>query len=450
MNTPIFDFVNNYAKSQTTRLHMPGHKGVHFLGCEKYDITEIGGADELYCPDGIILESEKNASKLFGTARTVYSAGGSSQSINAMLFLAYSKIKKDGVRPFVLAGRNAHKSFIYAAAKLDIDVKWIYPQNSTDICSCVITSEMLQNTLGGLDKMPFAVYVTSPDYLGKMTDIRGLSKICKQYDIPLLVDNAHGAYTAFLENSAHPIHLGADMCCDSAHKTLPVLTGGGYLHIASGDRFGFADGAVRAMEIFGSTSPSYLILSSLDLCNIYISEHIKEDLRGCVQKAAKIKKVMKEIGVPDISDEPLKITADFSGFNAPNSGFSQYFRDCGIEYEYADGENTVFMFSPQNDDSDFEKLKSAFKNLPLEKRNISRVILPILPAERSMSIREAVFSQSEEIDVCGSLGRVCASPTVSCPPAVPIAVSGEIISENHIRLFNRYGVNKIAVVTEHK
>lgn len=427
---------------------MPGHKGVPFLGCEGYDITEIGGADELYCPNGIILESEKNASKLFGTARTVYSAGGSSQSINAMLFLAYSKAEKDGTRSFVLAGRNAHKSFIYAAAKLNIDVEWIYPQNSKDICSCVITPEMLQNALAKLNKKPFAVFVTSPDYLGKMTDIRGLSKICRQYDIPLLVDNAHGAYTAFLEKNAHPIHLGADICCDSAHKTLPVLTGGGYLHIANDDRFGFADGAVRAMEIFGSTSPSYLILSSLDLCNKYISEDIKKDLCDCVKKAAKIKKLMKKIGIPDISDEPLKITADFSEFTAPEGGFSQYFRDCGIEYEYADGENTVFMLSPQNSDEDFQKLESAFKNLPLGIRNTSREILPIFPARRAMSVRDAVFSQSEETDVFCALDRVCASPTVSCPPAVPIAVSGEIINEDHIRLFKRYGINKIAVVTE--
>lgn len=448
MNTPIFDFIKTYTKSQTSRLHMPGHKGVHFLGCEDYDITEIGGADELYCPDGIILESEKNASELFKTARTVYSTGGSSQCINAMLFLAYTKAQKDCFRPFVLAGRNAHKSFIYAAAKLDIDVEWIYPQSSADICNCIINPEMLQKSLERLNKKPFAVYVTSPDYFGKMTDIRGLSEICRKYDIPLLVDNAHGAYTAFLESSKHPIHLGADICCDSAHKTLPVLTGGGYLHIARSDSFGFADGAVRAMEIFGSTSPSYLILSSLDLCNKYICEHIKDDLRYCIAKTEKIKKAMGIIGIPDISDEPTKITADFSQFIAPNGGFSRYFRDCGIEYEYDDGEHTVFMLSPQNSEKDFEKLESAFKNLYLEKKKAARGVLQILPAERAMSIRKSIFTKSEEIPVCDSLGRVCASPTVSCPPAVPIAVSGEIINDNHIRLFQRYGINKIAVVSK--
>ena len=89
MDTPIFDFVQNYIKSNTARLHMPGHKGVSFLGLEAFDITEINGADELYAPDGIIKKSEENAAHLFGTSKTIYSAGGSSQSINAMLYLAY-------------------------------------------------------------------------------------------------------------------------------------------------------------------------------------------------------------------------------------------------------------------------------------------------------------------------------------------------------------------------
>ena len=109
MDTPIFDFVQNYIKSNTARLHMPGHKGVSFLGCEAFDITEIQGADELYAPDGIIRKSEENATLLFDTAKTIYSAGGSSQSINAMLYLAYLRADKSA-RPFVLAGRNAHKS----------------------------------------------------------------------------------------------------------------------------------------------------------------------------------------------------------------------------------------------------------------------------------------------------------------------------------------------------
>lgn len=441
MDTPIFDFVQNYIKSNTARLHMPGHKGVSFLGCEAFDITEIKGADELYAPEGIIRESEENASALFGTARTVYSAGGSSQSINAMLYLAYLRADKSQ-RPFVLAGRNVHKAFIYALAKLDADVEWLYPENSQSICSCVVTAEELEKRLESLEIKPFAVYITSPDYLGGMTDIKGLAEICHKYGIPLLVDNAHGSYLKFCEEDLHPISLGAAMCCDSAHKTLPVLTGGGYLHIAKDDKYGFAKNAVNAMAIFGSTSPSYLILQSLDLCNKYIDEKIREDLSFCSQKCDKITAIMRECGVDNISTEPLKITADFSKYDG---NFAEHFRKFGIEPEYADDDFVVFMITPQNSNEDFERLKKAFEKLELTSKNYDEAFSFVI-GEKAMTIREAIFSENEEICVENAVGRVCANPTVSCPPAIPIAVSGEIITEKHIQLFKQYKIRKISVI----
>lgn len=441
MDTPIYDFVQNYIKSNTARLHMPGHKGVSFLGCEAFDITEIQGADELYSPAGIIRQSEENAAKLFDTSKTVYSAGGSTQSIHAMLYLAYLKAEKSH-RPFVLAGRNAHKSFIYALAKLDADAVWLYPEKSDSICSCVITAEMLEKSLKGLERKPFAVYITSPDYLGVISDIESLSKVCRKYDVPLLVDNAHGSYLKFCKQDMHPINLGADMCCDSAHKTLPVLTGGGYLHIAKSDKYGFSKNAVKAMEIFGSTSPSYLILQSLDLCNRYIDEKIEDDIEKCAEKVAELRYIINQKGFGIISMEPLKITVDFRGFEFD---FAKYFRDYGIEFEYADGDFVVFMFSPQNRDEDFGKIRSAFENLKIE-RTSKPENLELETAENTVSIRQAIFSESEETEIENALGRVCASPTVSCPPAVPIAVSGEKITEKHIKIFKKYNIDKILVV----
>ncbi len=441
MDTPIFDFVQNYIKSNAARLHMPGHKGVSFLGCEASDITEIKGADELYAPDGIIKKSEKNATQLFGTSKTIYSAGGSSQSINAMLYLAYLKADK-AQKPFVLAGRNAHKSFIYALAKLDCDVEWIYPPSTDSICSCIVTAKQIENKLNSLQNKPFAVHITSPDYLGGICDISSISKVCKEYNIPLLVDNAHGSYLKFCEIDLHPISLGADMCCDSAHKTLPVLTGGGYLHIAKDDKYEFSQNAINAMAIFGSTSPSYLILQSLDLCNKYIDEKITDDIKICTEKCDVIKSIMLEKGIHCLSNEPLKITADFRGFDFD---FKTHFRDNGIEFEYADDNFVVFMLSPQNSQEDFEKLKNAFQNLKIEKtKDIENIEFEI--AERVMTIRQANFSESEEINVENALNRVCANPTVSCPPAIPIAVSGERISEQHIKLFRRYGIHRIWVI----
>ncbi|MBQ4644194.1 MAG: amino acid decarboxylase [Clostridia bacterium] len=441
MNTPIYDFVQNYIKSNTARLHMPGHKGVSFLGCEAFDITEIKGADELYTPTGIIRESEENATHLFGTAKTVYSAGGSSQSINAMLYLAYLRADKTR-RPYVLAGRNAHKSFIYALAKLDADVKWLYPENSGSICSCIVTAEMLEKSLKEMEYKPFAVYITSPDYLGGMSNIESLAKVCRNYSIPLLVDNAHGSYLKFCEKDMHPISLGAQICCDSAHKTLPVLTGGGYLHIAKDDKYGFSQNVINAMAIFGSTSPSYLILQSLDLCNRYIDEKIRDDIENCAEKVAELRCFINSKGLGIVSAEPLKLTVDFRGTNPE---FKRILRENRIEFEYADDDFAVFMFTPQNSQDDFDKLKKAFENMgEISKDNYQNIEFP--ESEQVMTIRQAVFTESEKIDVENAIDRVCASPTVSCPPAIPIAVSGERITNKHIELFKKYKVEKILVV----
>ena len=192
-----------------SRLHMPAHKGNSLLGCENLDITEIAGADVLYSANGIIDESENNATALFGTQHTFYSTEGSTLAIKAMLAI----IKKNTHgNTKILAARNVHKAFVYACGLLDINVEWIYPEEHEHLCDCDVTPNILRAKLRSLTELPCALYVTSPTYLGKMLDIEGLSAVCKEFGIYLLVDNAHGAYLAFEKPSAHPIALGADIC----------------------------------------------------------------------------------------------------------------------------------------------------------------------------------------------------------------------------------------------
>ena len=142
MRTPIFDFVRDYVADDPVRLHMPGHKGAPFLGCEALDVTEIDGADNLYAPDGIIAESEANAGALFG-CRTYYSTEGSSLCIRAMLRLFQ---QLTGSRS-VLAFRNAHKTFLYAAALLDLDVRWLHPREADAYYSCTVTAQDVETAL---------------------------------------------------------------------------------------------------------------------------------------------------------------------------------------------------------------------------------------------------------------------------------------------------------------
>ena len=144
MNTPIVDFVKNYNSKKTLRLHMPGHKGESFLGCEPWDITEIDGADVLYKAEGIIKQSEDNAAKIFGTEKTVYSTEGSSLAIRAMLYLIKMYGNAKGEEPIIAAGRNAHKTFITAAALLDLEVEWLNPKTTDTVICCDITPRYLE------------------------------------------------------------------------------------------------------------------------------------------------------------------------------------------------------------------------------------------------------------------------------------------------------------------
>lgn len=444
MDTPICDFVRNYAQSNVLRLHMPGHKGDGPLGIESLDITEIKGADALYEADGIIAQSEANASRLFGTP-TFYSTEGSSQCIRAMLYLICVYAAEQGRRPLIAAGRNAHKAFVSAAALLEFDVMWLYPEQGGSYLSCGITGPELEKVLRNAEELPTAVYVTSPDYLGNMLDVRELSEVCQRYGVLLLVDNAHGAYLKFLPESQHPVDLGADLCCDSAHKTLPVLTGGAYLHISHSAPGVLAERAKQAMVLFGSTSPSYLILQSLDAANRYLEEKYTGVLKEFLPKVKKTKETLSKYGYTLVENEVLKATIAVKQFGYTGIELSEVLREKSIECEFADPDYLVLMLAPELGAAGLQRLENALLSVP--RRPAIEEAPPVCIApERTMSIRDAVFSRAEFVPVAESLGRVLATASVGCPPAVPIVVSGEVIDEAALKCFEYYGIDTCSVV----
>ena len=444
MNTPIYNFVTRYNDLRPARLHMPGHKGRGPLGCEELDITEIPGADSLYEADGIIAESEANASRLFGCP-TFYSTEGSSHCIRAMLLLAMQSChsmpcpeqrrrgSEESVLPAaqeaeedggsgsfdsaslrsgrqnrncfrVLAARNCHKAFLSAAALLDLDVVWL-PASEDSYLSAQPTPELLDAALAesGAD----AVYLTCPDYLGFLPGLAPLAEVCHAHGALLLVDNAHGAYLRFLTPSRHPMDLGADLCCDSAHKTLPVLTGGAYLHVAERLILGVGQetrplryGEIReALALFGSSSPSYLILQSLDLANAYL-ETLPERLAGFLPKLDALKTRLRAAGWTVVGDEPLKLTLSLAataktspvnrgggpaawptdktspacrgggpaawpveGFPFPRDpsgpALAAALEQAGIYCEFFDADYLVCMLTPENTPEDLHRLETA-------------------------------------------------------------------------------------------
>lgn len=442
MKTPIVSFLKSYQEKSPVRMHMPGHKGAGILGFEGMDLTEIYGADELFAAEGIIKESEQNASNLFGCP-TYYSTQGSTLCIQTMCTILCQDAKSKGKKPKILAGRNAHRSFIHAAALLDFEIEWLY--GNSDYLSCKIHAEDLEKAI--IESLPTAVYLTNPDYLGNLLDIKSLASVCKKHNVLLAIDNAHGAYLRFLKDSLYPIDLGADLCCDSAHKTLPVLTGGAYLHLSDSLNQVWKNDVKHFMEYFSSTSPSYLIMASLDAANEVLDTTFKNSLFECIQRVDGLKNTLVQHGYTVLSGEPMKITISTKEFGYTGNEIANLLMECDIYPEFYDSDYIVLMPSPYNTKDDLKRLETCLCGI--EGKPILVNKLPKLEqSKKAMNVRQALFSSSITLDVSKSLGQVCSSVTVSCPPAILPVIPGEVISEFSIEVMKYYGIETVRVVKE--
>ena len=293
------------------------------------------------------------------------------------------------------------------------------------------------------DNKPTALYITSPDYLGNIAPIEQLSELCKKYGVILAVDNAHGAYLKFMPQDVHPITLGADICCDSAHKTLPVLTGGAYLHIANNAPKIFTDEAKNALALFGSTSPSYLILCSLDACNLYL-ENLKDSLSEFAPRVEALKERLRLHGYALIGEEKLKITIKTKNFGYLGTELALICEENGLYTEFSDPDHLVLMLTEKNSDQ-----LDVIGDILTSVKKREKIIAPpphLKCGTSVMTIRKATLSPSTAVPVRNSVGMIAASLTVSCPPAVPIVVSGEVITSDVVSALEYYGIEKISVV----
>lgn len=442
MKTPVVSFLKSYQEKSPVRMHMPGHKGAGILGFEGMDLTEIYGADELFAAEGIIKESEQNASNLFGCP-TYYSTQGSTLCIQTMCTILCQDAKSKGKKPKILAGRNAHRSFIHAAALLDFEIEWLY--GNSDYLSCKIHAEDLEKAI--IESLPTAVYLTNPDYLGNLLDIKSLASVCKKHNVLLAIDNAHGAYLRFLKDSLYPIDLGADLCCDSAHKTLPVLTGGAYLHLSDSLNQVWKNDVKHFMEYFSSTSPSYLIMASLDAANEVLDTTFKNSLFECIQRVDGLKNTLVQHGYTILFGEPMKITISTKEFGYTGNEIANLLMECDIYPEFYDSDYIVLMPSPYNTKDDLKRLETCLCGIEGKPILVNKP--PKLEqSKKAMNVRQALFSSSITLDVSKSLGQVCSSVTVSCPPAILPVIPGEVISESSIEVMKYYGIETIRVVKE--
>ena len=342
-----------------------------------------------------------------------------------------------------------------AAALLGIQPVWLRPAAGGTYHSCPITPLDVRAALAACPRRPAAVYVTSPDYLGNVLDIAGIARECHTAGVPLAVDNAHGAYLRFLPKGGaeqrdfsafplHPTEAGADICCDSAHKTLPVLTGGAYLHISRNAPKGMTEKAKAAFSVFGSSSPSYLILQSLDAFNAS-AEKFCAELADFLQQAAELKAKLTLHGFNVFESEPLKLTLRPKPFGYTGADLAHMLENDGVFSEFFDDDFIVFMLSPLLPAVHFKRLSNALLNIPKKPKIVSEPPeIPFPPA--AVSPREALLSPSELLPAEDCLGRICSISTVGCPPAIPPVMPGEVITREVLECFKYYGVGTCRVV----
>lgn len=443
---PLYAALSRYTGDGAARFHMPGHKGLAaplrevFGDALSFDVTELPETDSLFEDDGAILSAEKLAARAYGVRDTLFSAGGSTLCIQAMLRAA----TLGGGR--VICARNVHRSAVNALALLGVEPIWVWPRPfaGSGLPGAVLPADIETLALANPDAT--AVFITSPDYYGVMSDVAGISAVCRRHGLALLVDNAHGAHLPLLGERLHPAALGADLCCDSAHKTLPALTGAAFLHINSPR---FSRGEVKAaMTLFGSTSPSYLIMLSLDLARAWMERDGKKEFKLLSEKVAGVREKLSREGyfTPEGADfDPVRLTVDTASRGVTGREAVLHLRKNGVSPEMGDGRHLVLLPAPFNPEPDFSRLIKALSTLPAG---------PALPlgfdeTERpaaTMALREAVVAQPETVDTTHSAGRVAAEAACPCPPCVPLVMPGELISAKMAISLKSYGVLKIKVV----
>lgn len=425
MNTPICNFLENYTNENKLRLHMPGHKGEF-----AHDITEINGADSLYESDnsgGIIGMSETLAAGLFGAKKTCYSCEGSTLGIQAGLAV----LKAQGCKT-IAASRYSHRALASAAALLHMNIKWLYPN---EYLSANVTYDA--SAVRGVD----AIFIPNIDYYG------GTWKFVNP-KIPTLIDNAHGAYLKFVDKRKfgteylHPLELGFPlMSAESAHKTLPVLTGGGYLHFSDGVDFSRAK---EMMSLFGTTSPSYLILESLDRFNSMIADNVQMINNAC-EAVAELKARLETAGIPLVKSDPLRITINARECGQSGKEYAQGLRANGVECEMADENYVVLLFSAVTTLEDCERAEMAILFSPMGSP-LPQVKFPAIKPTANMPMWDAMFQPRRIVALEQARGEVCASFCATCPPGVPLVMPGEIFDHNVIDALKIYGVKQVSVI----
>jgi lysine decarboxylase len=465
MRMPFLESLIVEKAKQKTSFHMPGHKGtcpphpqlLELLGGDPHpaDLVELNyNIDYLHSPKGALIDAQQLAAAAYGADHTLFLINGSTVGNIAAIMSVIAPGQK------IIMSRASHRS-VYSGLVLSGAIPvYIESDYHPDVDFPLAVSVEAVKVL--LEKHPdaVAVHITSPNYYGVLSNTEAICQLAHAHSMALLVDEAHGSHLRFhpdLPTSA--VTLRADIVIHSTHKTQGALTQAAMLHVNDN---GFVNHAyvAQVLGLLQSSSPSSILLASLDAARMQMATEGRERLAKLIVRAKKVRDSIRQmdglwcygdelIGVSDIfAFDPTKLIirvsdTGYTGFEAFNILQQQY----GIDAEFADIKNIICSMTIADTEANIDKLRSALYGLSTKKRDIisTNIVLMNRPnglPHLEISPRDAFFAvKSHTVSLDQAVGQIIIENVIPYPPGIPLLVSGEIVEQRHVD-YIRYLIGK--------
>lgn len=445
MDTPIVDMLECVSQENRSRFCMPGHKGKDaFLpaNVNTFDITELPGADNLYHPQGAIRKSQELCARYIGARESFFLVNGSSGGVQAAVLSVLSP------GDTVIVARDIHLSAIHAFIMAGVKPVFVYPSAKETDIPCVVSVEDVRHAVK-LHKKAKAIYLTYPNYYGLCADLNGICAVAHEAKMKVICDAAHAAAFDFSELlPVTPAHAGCDIWVTSLHKTLGAMNQCAVLNI--GEESDISGEVVRSrLNVLQTTSPSYLLLGSIDHTLAYMRTEGKEKLGAVISLVEDNMRRIEALGgyrcilqdVPKhtgaFDRDVLRLVIDVTDRGVSGFGAARELQKAGIAVETADISNIVLICTGSDGMEDFEALKTALQGIKgsnykirrmLTAEDLKQVFLPQI----SVLMRDAFFAQRQSVPLGESIGCICAVCAGAYPPGVPAILPGQKITEDMV------------------
>ncbi len=456
IKTPIYDRLLDISSKNTIYFQLPGHhkrtnQFLDFNILPSFDTTETFGTDNLHEPEEIIFESMREVSRVYGSKESIYLVNGSTSGIH----IAMMSVTKPG--DSVLIQRNSHVSAYNGSILGRLNVEYIMPEYDSSI-----------QLVGGIDAHKFkeliqnnrsikACVLLHPSFYGVCSDLSEIIDIAHKNGVIVIVDEAHGPHLSFsdrLPKSA--IELGADMVIHSAHKTLPSLTQTAVLHICS-DRVNI-DRVRSVSRLLQTTSPSYIFMTSIEKAVAYMDSFKgREDLDTLIGNINRFNESISKIDRIKLlgnKSESLFYDRDITKIHFEIEGIRGtdlidiLHRDYNINMEYADFRYVIGVTSVMNTEDDFKYLEDALGEIASYNTydETEDLDMKLIEPKQIIPIYEAFNSENKTVKLVESVGSVSASYIIPYPPGIPQLAPGELITDEHVEIVEKYKDKGISIV----